>query len=65
MDEDEERILKVLAAQRPCRAEGIRASGPSTGCGTDTAASTNGQYTLGGRMGTRTCTLIVRLDARP
>ena len=25
----------------------------------------NGQYTLKGRMGTRTCTVIVRFDARP
>lgn len=28
-------------------------------------AFANGQYTLSGRMGTRTCTVIVRLDDRP
>jgi class 3 adenylate cyclase len=28
-------------------------------------AYSDGQYTLNGRMGNRTCTLIVRLDARP
>ena len=28
-------------------------------------AYANGQYTLSGRMGNRTCTLIVRLDVRP